>query len=357
MQVIKTSEKIRDIIQKAYELNASDIHIHPEERKYILKFRIDGLLREIRELNLEEAGLLISSIKVLSKLDIAQKRTPQDGSFKFPFNEITVDLRVSAVNTIKGEKIVLRLFRENPSINTFEELGLDPTQQETFRELLNIKSGMVLITGPTGSGKTTTLYTALNYLKDKTKNFITIEDPVEYQIDDVTQINIDTKIGLDFPTVLRSVLRQDPDGILIGEIRDRETAEIAVRASLTGHVVLTTLHTEDCQSAILRLVDMGIERYLLSGALKGLISQRLLRITCKCIEANCPCNGTGYLNRTGVFELVPVTDLLKKQIIDGRRNFDTKVKGKGSYLTLKEAGEEKIREGTTDRKEVYRVIG
>ncbi|QNO16092.1 type II/IV secretion system protein [Alkalicella caledoniensis] len=355
METFKTSEKIKEIIQRAYNQNASDIHLHPEVGKYLLKYRIDGLLVDIQELNIEETALLISSIKVMSKLDIAQKRIPQDGSFKMPLKSANVDLRVSTVNTIKGEKIVLRLFRENPSIKTFKELGLNQGQQQIFKELLNIKSGMLLVTGPTGSGKTTTLYTALSYIKDNTKNYITIEDPVEYQLDDVTQINVDAKIGLDFPKVLRAVLRQDPDGILIGEIRDKETAEIAIRASLTGHIVLTTLHTEDCQSAILRLVDMGIERYLLSGALKGIISQRLVRVSCGCegIDKDCRCNGTGYFNRTGIFELLPVNDSMRTQIIEGKRNF----KFKDLYLTLKEAGQEKVREGITDTKEIYRVIG
>lgn len=348
---METSKVTKKLITEGYTRNVSDIHIHPTEEKYIIKYRIDGLLHKVSELTPEEGNLLISSIKVLSKLDIAQKRLPQDGSFKYSVGTCEVDVRVATVNTIKGEKMVLRLFRENPSLKSFTELGMNKHQQKVFEKMLKIKSGMILVTGPTGSGKTTTLYAALNYLKDNTKNFVTIEDPVEYQLEDITQINIEPKIGLTFPNALRAILRQDPDGILIGEIRDKETAEIAIRASLTGHVVLSTLHTEDCQSAILRLMDMGIEKYLLAGAIKGIVAQRLYRIKCSCHEG-CLCNGTGYFNRSGLFEILPFTEELKLQILEGKRRFSTR----DIYMTLKEAADEKIREGKTDSEEIYRIV-
>lgn len=347
-----TSELINEIIELALKRNASDIHIHPEGEKYSVKLRIDGLLQDLQAIEKDEANLLLSSIKVKSKLDIAQKRMPQDGSFKHKGDGISSDIRVSTINTVNGEKMVLRLFRENPSVKTFHELGMNEAQQEVFEKLLRIKSGMILVTGPTGSGKTTTLYTALNHIKDNSKNFITIEDPVEYQLEGITQINIDHKLGLTFPSALRAILRQDPDGILIGEIRDRETAEIAIRASLTGHIVLSTLHTDDCQSAILRLIDMGIDGYLIAGAIKGIVAQRLYRILCSC-EEDCLCNGIGYYRRKGIFEVLPVTENLRTDIINGNRKFNTK----SSYMTLQEAAQEKVLEGLTDQKEIYRVIG
>jgi type II secretory ATPase GspE/PulE/Tfp pilus assembly ATPase PilB-like protein len=348
--VLEISAKVKDIITKGYLNEASDIHFHPEKSVYRLKYRIDGLLQNVESISREEGLLIISSIKVLGKLDISQRRLPQDGSFKYKVGNDEIDIRISTVNTIKGEKMVLRLFKENPTIKNFKDLGMNKKQQKTFEKMLNIKSGMILVVGPTGSGKTTTLYTALNYLKDSTKNFVTIEDPVEYQLEDVTQINIEPRIGLTFPNALKAVLRQDPDGILIGEIRDKETAEIAVRASLTGHILLSTLHTENCQSAILRLVDMGIERYLLAEGLKGIVAQRLFRLKCHC-QGDCFCNNTGYYKRSGIFEILPITESVKLQIIQGKRQFNW-----GNYDTLKELAEEKVKEGLTDIKEIYRIL-
>lgn len=348
-----TKELLNEIIQRAYKKNASDIHFHPEGEKYSVKVRVDGLLQDLSTLKNDEANMVISSIKILSKLDIAQKRLPQDGSFKYQLiNRQWLDIRVSTINSVKGEKLVLRIFKENPSLKSFKELGMSKNQQAAFEKLLKIKSGMILVTGPTGSGKTTTLYAALNYIKDSSKNLVTIEDPVEYQLNGITQINIDNKAGLTFPVALKAILRQDPDGILIGEIRDAETAEIAIRAALTGHVVLSTLHTDDCKSAILRLMDMGIEGYLIASAIKGIVAQRLYRIKCDCLE-NCICNGMGYFNRSGLFEILPITDRLKLDIVKGNRSFNSR----DSYTTLHEAAQEKIKEGLTDNKEIYRVIG
>ncbi len=347
-----TTQKIKEFILEALKLGASDIHIHPEENKYILNFRIDGLMQNRGNYDIDQGLLIISSIKVMSRLDIAQKRMPQDGSFKLELEGKKIELRISTINTIKGEKLVMRIFPEDPSHKSFYQLGMTQEQIGIFERLLNVKTGMILVVGPTGSGKTTTLYAALNHLKDSTKNYVTIEDPVEYKLDGVTQINVDHKIGLDFPTALRSILRQDPDGILIGEIRDKETAEIAVRAALTGHLVLSTLHTEDCRSAILRLMDMGIENYLLAGALKGIVAQRLVRKSCAC-EQDCPCNGIGYSGRTGIFEILTIDDSLKLQMVEGNRLLSPK----NSYLTLQEAGDVKVKEGLTDTIEIYRVLG
>ncbi|MCX7885180.1 MAG: GspE/PulE family protein [Caloramator sp.] len=336
---------VDDIIKDAVKNDASDIHIEPFEKYVKIRFRIDGHLYEYKRLAFEIYDQLILRIKVIANIDIAEKRLPKDGRIIQKIDDSEYDLRVSTLPNIYGEKIVIRILNRNSICIEKGKLGLKENDIKTINRILNSSNGMLFVTGPTGSGKTTTLYTLIKELNIDDKNIVTVEDPVEYLIDGINQVNINTKSGLTFTCVLRAILRQDPDVIMIGEIRDLETAEIAVRAAITGHLVLSTLHTSDCVSSIIRLMDMGIEPYLIAASISGIISQRLVRRICPYCkeeyEANAfeksiigmkkdekvilykgkgcsNCNYTGYKDRTGVFEVLEITKEIRENIVTCR---------------------------------------
>ena len=342
---IKSAPAVRlvdSIISDAIKLKASDIHIEPFENHIKIRYRIDGTLNEISKYNKDIFNAFITRIKILADLNIAEKRIPQDGRILTVINDKKVDLRVSTLPTIHGEKIVIRILdRENFLVGK-EKLGMNVDDLEKVEKILKNPFGIILVTGPTGSGKSTTLYTLLSELNDNSKNIITVEDPVEYVVDGINQVNVNVKAGLTFASGLRSILRQDPDVIMIGEIRDNETAEISIRASITGHIVLSTIHTNDAPSAIIRLIDMDIQPYLVASAIAGIISQRLVRKICPMCYENyiasdiekgilgihsieelflkkgkgCGhCNNTGYAGRIGVYEIMEVSRTHREYIM------------------------------------------
>jgi len=333
------------IIQRAVELRASDIHIEPFVKQMKVRYRVDGILREVESPPVQLYAAVISRIKIMANLDIAERRLPQDGRIRTKLLGIETDLRVSTVPTLFGESLVLRLlYKEHQSFD-FDLLGFDQQQLERLENLLRLPHGILLVTGPTGSGKTTTLYAALNVLNEPTRKILTVEDPVEYQLEGINQIQVKPQIGLTFANALRSIVRQDPDVILIGEMRDRETAEIAVQSALTGHLVLSTLHTNDAASSITRLQDMGIAGYLVNSVLNGVLAQRLVRKLCSHCKASyevpvemmvetgldkliddknaklfrsqgCDqCNGTGYVGRTALLEILSITDQIRQLVL------------------------------------------
>lgn len=368
------------IIRQAIDERASDIHIEPFKDKICLRYRIDGKLYEIpppaRHLHLP----IISRIKILAKLDIAEKRLPQDGAFLVRMGERPIDIRVSTVPAIYGEKVVLRLLDRSQLILDLNQLGFEPKQIESIRRAANFPYGLVFLTGPTGCGKTTTLYAILNEIKGPTKNIITIEDPVEYKLEGVNQVQIKPEIGLTFATALRSFLRQDPDIMLVGEVRDLETAQICARAALTGHLVLSTLHTNDAPSAITRLMDIGIEYYILAPSLLLVVAQRLLRKLClDCKEAYEPtqeqiksfnltadllykpkgcskCNNTGYRGRTCIGEIM-IIDQQIQNLINQKASFQKlREAAKASGMqTLYESAIRKAGQGITSLEEALSV--
>jgi len=377
------------LIVQGVKDRASDIHIEPNEKGLLIRFRVDGILHDIRTLPNTIKSAIISRIKILAKMDIAERRLPQDGRFQVRFGIREVDLRVSTIPTVLGEKVVLRLLDKSKGLIKLEQLGFIPEQLEEFKSIIYKSYGIILLTGPTGSGKTTTLYTALNEVNSKDKNIITVEDPVEYKLARINQIQIKPKIKLTFANTLRSLLRQDPDIIMVGEIRDTETAQIAVQAALTGHLVLSTLHTNDAASAITRLIDMEVETFLISSSVIGVIAQRLVRVICeKCKEEYTPeknvlsglnikgnlnndgkiklyrgtgcsiCKNTGYYGRTSIYELIVLDEEIRALVISKATSNiikDTAIK-KG-MKTLKDSGLEKALQGITTIEEVLRVAG
>ncbi|MFC1708975.1 GspE/PulE family protein [Candidatus Omnitrophota bacterium] len=376
------------LILQAIKERASDIHIEPKPKEIVMRFRIDGVLhiRSAPPRYLHEA--IISRIKILSNLDIAERRIPQDGGFKITAGEHTIDVRVSIIPSVYGENIVMRLLDRGTTTLTLEEVGFAKENLEVFTKLISSSFGIFLVTGPTGSGKTTTLYAALHVVKSEEKNIITIEDPVEYHLDFAKQIQINTKVDLTFSKGLRSILRHDPDIIMIGEIRDLETAEIAIQASLTGHLVFSTLHTNDAPSAIARLLDMDIEPFLVSSCIKGILAQRLVRTLCKdCKEKTkikekelyenlvldaskttdkeitiykpkgCNhCMQTGFKGRMGIFELMQMNPKINRLTI-ARASVEEirKVACESGMITLRVDGLTKILDGVTTIEEVLRV--
>src|SRR6266481_5554814 len=274
---------VNQVLRDAIELRASDIHLEPFEHELRIRYRIDGVLQDVpvpAQIKRFQPAI-VSRVKILSHLNIAEKRLPQDGRIKIRIDESEVDIRVSVIPMLHGEAVVMRLLRQNATLRGMGQLGMDTRELECFRRVLQLPHGIILVTGPPGSGKTSTLYTALNEINDSVRKIITIEDPVEYQLKGVNQIQVSEKAGLTFARGLRSILRHDPDVILIGEIRDQETAQIAVQASLTGHLVFSTLHTNDAPGALTRLVDMGVEPYLVASSLEAVLAQRLVRVLCK----------------------------------------------------------------------------
>lgn len=370
---------LNTIILEAISQKASDIHFEPENNILKIRYRIDGVLQNKDIITSEYHSQIITRIKVMAKLDIAEKRLPQDGRIKLMINKREIDFRVSTIPTVFGERIVLRILDKTNLVLGLEKLGLQDQILKDFRKAISYPEGIILVTGPTGSGKTTTLYSAISELDSSKLNIMTIEDPVEYKLTNIAQISVNPKIELSFAKGLRSILRQDPDIIMIGEIRDKETAQIAIQASLTGHLVLSTLHTNDAPSAIIRLADMNIESYLLSSTIIAVLAQRLVRKICPhCIEEYLPtkleldemklnvktlyrgkgcnkCFNTGYLGRCGIYELMILNDKIKKQIA---QNIDIEhLKGSldSKFKTLGQSGMELVKNGTTTVSEVIRV--
>jgi general secretion pathway protein E len=357
-------DSLNSLLRFAVQKRASDIHLEPYQESYRVRLRIDGSLLHF---SLDELSILPSEfhkilirIKNLAGMDIAERRRPQDGSFIWKLaTDCRLDARVSSMPTADGENIVVRLLYSANEQWTLDELGMDRFAIQHFRRLLDAPSGMLLVTGPTGSGKSTTLYAAMQALNDPRVHIVALEDPIEYSIEGVTQIAINPRTGLTFATGLRSILRQDPNIIMIGEIRDRETAEIAIRAALTGHRVFSTLHTTDTILAIIRLIDMGIEPYLVASAVTGVVSQRLLRricSICKGAQTECShCNGTGYFGRIGAFEILALSRDLKRMIAKNAAEDELrKIAEHEGLRTLAQVMEDYIKEGITNQQEVTR---
>ncbi|OON60056.1 type II secretion system protein GspE [Massilia sp. KIM] len=359
---------INALLTQSLREGASDIHIEPFEQTSVVRFRIDGALRDIVRPKKAIHASLISRIKIMSQLDIAEKRLPQDGRITLRVGGKPVDVRVSTLPTGHGERAVLRLLDKEAGRLDLSHLGMAPDMLPQFDRLINQPHGIVLVTGPTGSGKTTTLYAALSRLNASTTNIMTVEDPIEYDLNGIGQTQVNARIDMTFAKALRAILRQDPDVIMIGEIRDLETAQIAVQASLTGHLVLATLHTNDAASAVTRLLDMGIEPFLLSSSLLGVMAQRLVRKLCphcKTQDLNhgwqavgCErCGHTGYHGRVGVYELLETTEEIRAQIhnqVSEAEIRDTALKG--GMKTMRDDGERWVADGTTTRAELLRVV-
>lgn len=346
------------MVMEAVRENASDIHIEPEEDSLSIRFRVDGILHEKQSPPKHFQSAIISRIKVLANLDIAERRKPQDGRFHMKMENKQIDVRVSCVPIIHGENVVMRLLDSGSVILGLDQLGFSGEMMEKYKKLLQHPHGIILVTGPTGSGKTTTLYTSLNILNTPDKNIITVEDPVEYRLAGVRQIQVNPQADLTFANGLRAILRQDPDIIMVGEIRDLETAEIAIQAALTGHLVFATLHTNDAPGAITRLLDMGLESYLISSSVVGVIAQRLVRIFCKdCKGKGCKvCLNTGYKGRRGIYELMIPDEQIRKLIADKAALDEIRQAVlKTGMKTMREDGLEKVGKGLTSQEEVLRV--
>ena len=353
---------INAILNEAASSEASDIHLEPYESGSVVRFRIDGLLRDVARPPRALHAALISRIKVMAQLDIAEKRLPQDGRMTVKSKAGLIDLRISTLPTGFGERAVLRLLSKGKGPLSLKEVGMSIETLQRFKALVNRPFGILLVTGPTGSGKTTTLYAALSELDAKSRNIMTVEDPIEYDIPGIAQTQVHPKIGLSFAQSLRSILRQDPDVILIGEIRDLETAQIAIQASLTGHLVLATLHTNDSSSAVSRLLDMGVEPFLLSSSLIGVLAQRLVRRRCpSCAPRKLmgcgDCGHSGYKGRLGIFELLNVDDTIRlaiKQRADASeiRRIALTMPG---FLPLQKDGVRLLSLGVTSEQEIARV--
>ncbi|MEJ6021078.1 GspE/PulE family protein [Ramlibacter sp. PS4R-6] len=346
------------LLTQAARDGASDIHIEPYERHSSVRFRVDGTLREVVQPNRALHAALISRLKIMAELDIAEKRLPQDGRISLRIGTRAVDVRVSTLPSAHGERAVLRLLDKSESKLQLEAVGMTGDTLTRFAELITQPHGIILVTGPTGSGKTTTLYASLARMDAGSANIMTVEDPIEYELQGIGQTQVNPKIDLDFAKALRAILRQDPDIIMIGEIRDFETAQIAIQASLTGHLVLATLHTNDAASAVTRLIDMGVEPFLLSSSLLGVLAQRLVRKICPvCHGKNCEaCGFTGYQGRTGVFELMVVNDRIRELIHN--RGAESEIREAalaGGMRLMREDGERLVREGITSPEEVLRV--
>jgi len=378
---------VNSILEQAVEENASDVHLEPGEKNVRIRFRVDGVLREIMTLPLSAHNSVVSRIKILAGMDIAEKRLPQDGRTQHRVKGREIDIRVSSLPTVFGEKIVLRLLDRSTRLLKMEELGFSREALEGFRSLFMQPYGMVLVTGPTGSGKTTTLYAALSEINSIDKNIVTIEDPVEYVLTGINQVTVNPKAGLTFAVGLRSILRQDPDVIMIGEIRDVETAKIAVRAANTGHLVLSTLHTNDAPSALTRLMDMGVEPYLVASSVVGVLAQRLVRKICTSCKqeyylpadaeervflgadpkeelklfkgSGCrACGFSGYRGRMAVTEVLKISSELRKMIMqkahsEAMRQYAHKYEG---FISMRQDGIEKARAGLTSLDEVMRNV-
>ncbi len=346
------------LLTQAARDGASDIHVEPYERHSSVRFRVDGTLREVVQPHRALHAALISRLKIMAELDIAEKRLPQDGRISLRIGTRAVDVRVSTLPSAHGERAVLRLLDKSGSKLSLQAVGMTGETLRRFEALITQPHGIILVTGPTGSGKTTTLYAALSRLDADASNIMTVEDPIEYDLPGVGQTQVNARIDLDFAKALRAILRQDPDVIMIGEIRDHETAQIAIQASLTGHLVLATLHTNDAVSAVTRLTDMGVEPFLLSSSLLGVLAQRLVRKLCTvCHGTGCEdCGRTGYHGRTGVFELMTADETVRDLIHNRASEAQIRDSATAAGMTLMQAdGERLVREGITSREELLRV--
>ena len=355
------------LLTQAAKDGASDIHIEPYERSSSVRFRVDGTLREVVQPNKALHAALISRLKIMAELDISEKRLPQDGRISLRIGGRAIDVRVSTLPSAHGERAVLRLLDKGEQKFSLESLGMDGEVLEQFNRLVQQPHGIVLVTGPTGSGKTTTLYASLTRLDTRTSNVLTVEDPVEYELPGIGQTQVNPKIDLTFAKALRAILRQDPDVVMIGEIRDFETAQIAIQASLTGHLVLATVHTNDAPSTVNRLIDMGVEPFLLSSSLLGVLAQRLVRKLCEYCKreddqhrwhpVGCEhCVNSGYKGRTGVYELLVVDEAIQA-LIHGRASEQEVIKAAvaNGMRSMREDGERLVAEGVTSLEEVVRV--
>lgn len=385
---IEVSEKapvvrlVNTMLHQAVKKGASDIHIEPMERYIRVRYRIDGVLSEMMNLPKSLLSPIVVRIKIMAGMDIAQKRIAQDGHIELIVNNVKIDVRVSTLLTVNGEKVVMRLLKPTNSLLDLNQLGFGPSELDIIYDILSYPYGMVLVVGPTGSGKTTTLYSILNAINDPTKNIVTLEDPVEYILPGINQVQINPKGGVDFSKGLRAILRQDPDIIMVGEIRDPETADIAIRAALTGHLVFSTLHTNDASGAVARLIDMGVESYLISSCLLGVIAQRLVRKICPhCKEPYKPgckekaflkngedlilykgkgcskCHRTGFNGRTVLGEIVHITQMHREIIAKKAPSseFDRLSRELG-YRSLNENGISMVKKGITTLEEILRVV-
>lgn len=382
---IPTPAKILDsLLGMAIENRASDIHFEPERDGFKVRFRIDGILHPIETLNVDVQELLISRIKVLSQMDIIERRLPKDGRFEFPYKGLTFNVRVSTMPEMYGESIVFRIHRSQEVITKINDLGLEPEQLVLLEALIKSPSGLVLVTGPTGSGKTNLIYSILNHLSSDEKNIITIEDPVEYLLEKIRQTNVNNDLGLTFAIAMRSVLRQDPDVLMLGEIRDEETALLAIQAALSGILLFSTYHTFDLPALVNRLVEMNISRSIVAQSIRGVVSVRLVRKICeKCKEKVTPtkeqlallppsmasgvfyhgrgcedCMHLGYLGRTGVFEIIEVDDEIRSGIFDSESSaVILEILKKKNIMNLRNAAFKKVEKGITTIDEALRIIG
>lgn len=376
---------VNQVLRDAIQLRASDIHLEPFEAELRIRYRIDGVLQEVpvpAQIKRFQPAI-VSRVKILSHLNIAEKRLPQDGRIKIRLDDAEVDIRVSVIPMLHGEAVVMRLLRQNSTLRGMGELGMDARDLRSFRTVLGLPHGIILVTGPTGSGKTSTLYTALNEINDAIRKIITIEDPIEYQLRGINQIQVSEKSGLTFARGLRAILRHDPDVLLIGEIRDHETAQIAVQASLTGHLVFSTLHTNDAPGALTRLVDMGVEPYLVASSLEAVLAQRLVRVLCPdCKQVDTSptadalkvelkfgpgevihravgcreCRMTGYHGRRGIFEWMKVTGEVRRLILKNSSSGEIRDAARRAGMRgLAEDGWRVVRQGITTPEEVLRV--
>lgn len=372
------------IVMKAISLRASDIHVEPQEKECGIRFRIDGVLQKIKDVPKTVQRLLISRYKIMGGMDITENRLPQDGRSSISYSGRSIDLRLASIPTVFGENITIRILDRDESVFNLENSGMTKDIIPEYEKMISIPHGAVIITGPTGSGKTTTLYASLTKIADVEKKIFTIEDPVEYRFPQIMQVQVNPKINMTFARGLRALLRSDPDIILIGEIRDLETAKIAMESAITGHLVLSTLHTNDAPSSLTRLLEMGVESYMISSAVKGIIAQRLIRLLCE----NCKkkidipesslddeikpilkgkkiyksvgckrCNGTGYVGRTGIFSMLTVSDKIREMLLERKSPDAIKEAGrKEGMKTLLECGAKKVAEGLTSLEELYRVV-
>ena len=373
---------INALLTEAIKEGASDVHIETFESSLVVRIRVDGVLREILSLQRTLAALLVSRIKVMARLDIAEKRIPQDGRISLKVAGKEVDVRVSTLPSSNGERVVLRLLDKTAGRLKLKHLGMFDSDMKVVSGLLKKPYGIILVTGPTGSGKTTSLYASLTTLNDKTRNILTVEDPIEYNLEGIGQTQVNTRVDMTFARGLRAILRQDPDVVMVGEIRDKETAEIAVQASLTGHLVLSTLHTNTAVGALTRLQDMGVEPFLLSSSLLGVVAQRLIRVLCEhCKEpynpdnAECEqlgilysdqaviyhavgcknCNFSGYRGRTGIYEVVVIDEQVRRMIHANKGEQDITDFVRKSTPGIRDDGSRKVLEGYTTLEEVLRV--
>jgi type IV pilus assembly protein PilB len=376
---------VANMIKSAAAKHASDIHIEPQQAETAVRFRVDGILREFQRIPRSLQHQVASRVKILSDMNIAERRTPQDGRFMVKIHGRRIDLRVSTLPTQYGEKVVLRLLESEAPARDFGALGIPAEMAESLRDILHLPQGMLLVTGPTGSGKSSTLYSAMRMIRRPAINIVTVEDPVEYTLPGLNQVQVNTKAGLTFASTLRSVLRQDPDVVMVGEIRDAETAEIAIKSAQTGHLVLSTLHTNDAVSAVTRLLDLGIPGFQIGSAMTAIVAQRLLRRLCTCHRSSAPtpdyiqtlmsagmtqppsiqvvangcddCDFSGYRGRVGIYEMLHFNEAIRQATRSGNRNDEMRTLARhNGFKPMQEYALELVRDGVTTLEEVQRVV-